>query len=443
MSWEWRTDRGGKKYRSFSYYDPTTKGRYRLPKKEVPDAILFDPSPEADKQADDFDRLRMAENEAAKLRIQKRLEWQNKFYDFDSLLKNVYLDAIKERVPNNWENNVYYVEQFVLPFFLTEKQSNNMNNWPLYFGEFRKWLAKLTVSKGGNRTYALATQNHVISALNAYMEIMYEKRLIAERADKCPKYAQEMLPVKGVEFVIEDQEQLDIEEAIRELNPVHADAYFVKRKTGMRLGELIGLSLADIHRGKPDHKIINDLLNAYGLKAYGYIYLLSQVADTTKYRGNNGELLRKPMKHRKTMSDKDARTIPLFEKATAEVIKARFDLAVQQYKKRVFGSELKNYQLFDGIEEQQFVRDLKKAYENVAQKKKKKYVYKSPHSCRHTFATWLAGNTLGTTGLCRLVLGHKNERVTEKYVHIFQSINRKAAQFDGSGLSFDITEDGD
>jgi len=39
------------------------------------------------------------------------------------------------------------------------------------------------------------------------------------------------------------------------------------------------------------------------------------------------------------------------------------------------------------------------------------------------FATELAVKALGDTTLCRMVLGHKDEDTTARYVHLFEQIN--------------------
>lgn len=45
---------------------------------------------------------------------------------------------------------------------------------------------------------------------------------------------------------------------------------------------------------------------------------------------------------------------------------------------------------------------------------------------RHSFATNFAGLTNADTGLCRLVLGHRDEETTLGYVHLFEQLNRQA-----------------
>jgi hypothetical protein len=164
MRWEWRKDRLGKQYRSFLYYDAKLKKNVRLRKTEIPSDIV------TDEQANAFCSLKSAEHETARLRIQRKLEWRTKFYDFNELM-GIFTVEIKKMAPNSWENNIYFLEQYALPFFLQNKQCNNLNNWHIYYDEFRDWLETARTVKG-DRPLAYSTKNHVISALNTFMVIM-------------------------------------------------------------------------------------------------------------------------------------------------------------------------------------------------------------------------------------------------------------------------------
>lgn len=72
------------------------------------------------------------------------------------------------------------------------------------------------------------------------------------------------------------------------------------------------------------------------------------------------------------------------------------------------------------MDKNRFSRLLREAYQGT------RFTHKSPHCARHTFATNFAGMTNADTGLCRLVLGHRDEDTTLGYVHLFEQINRQA-----------------
>ncbi|MBN8542089.1 MAG: tyrosine-type recombinase/integrase [Deltaproteobacteria bacterium] len=65
---------------------------------------------------------------------------------------------------------------------------------------------------------------------------------------------------------------------------------------------------------------------------------------------------------------------------------------------------------------------MKRTYESLGPG----YRSKSAHCLRHTFATDLASRALGDTTLCKMVLGHKDEETTARYVHLFEQINQKS-----------------
>lgn len=57
---------------------------------------------------------------------------------------------------------------------------------------------------------------------------------------------------------------------------------------------------------------------------------------------------------------------------------------------------------------------MKRTYESLGPG----YRSKSAHCLRHTFATDLASRALGDTTLCKMVLGHKDEETTARYVRL-------------------------
>lgn len=424
-----RWDTSGREYRSFWVYDPSIKRNRRLPKAEVPFDVAFEQGPDGDKKALDFLKIKQSEWDSARLRIQKRLEWQTKFYDFEELLELFKKDMPKYS-PRNWENNVYYIKHFVLPFFLTEKQTNNMNNWPLYYEEFKDWLAKLSPNKKGyGVTYALSTQNHVISALNSWMMTM-KKRGKIETLEKCDKYPSHMLAVRGIEDVFTKEELSDVEEALKGIDPESYEFSVVLRDGGFRVSEAFGLSAADVCEGLPDEDTSDSgqivrWIKTFGLETHGYIQLNSQVDDNMKIRSKDGKVSRVPLKHRKTMSPEDGRMIPIFSREFYDIVDRRIKRIEKEWEHGKYGGNAADYLLFDGLDYQKFTRSLALAYDLIEQRKKKKYKRKSPHCYRHTCSTWLAGKTLGTNQVCKLVLGHKDENTTERYVHFWKAIMRE------------------
>lgn len=415
MRWEKRKDRCGKSYYSFLQWNPVARKNVRLKRSEVPANIV------TDSQADEFCRLREAEHEAAKFRIERKLAWKKKFYDFEKLLEIFEIEA-KIRAPNSWTSPSYYLRQYVFDFFLNHKQCNNLNNWPLFFDDFRDWLMTANTgkrTKAGGLAYN--TRNNIIGSLNLFLEVMARKGK-CERAPKCRKFPQHLANHRTAEDVISDDEAKIIQQRLKDLDPtgLAADFFTVLLHSGLRLGEGLGLSLADFSPGEPEIVLVKGAIQRHGLSCFGYISLESQLSDTTRPRNGDRTVGRKPLKGRKLIDAKGGRTIPIFDKQAFNALARRFNEQVNLLEQRRFGSSKNDYLLFDGIEKNLFSRLLREAYEGTS------FKHKSPHCARHTFATNLAGITQADTGFCRLVLGHRDEETTLGYVHLFEQINRQA-----------------
>lgn len=412
MYWQKRKERGGKVYFSFAFHDPVLGRNVRLRRTEVPFGI------ETEEQADQFCRLKEAEHEAARLRIQRKLEWRNKFYDFSKLLEQFTVE-IKKMAPNSWENSLYYLEHYAFPFFLGEKQCNNLNNWSAFYEEFIEWLLNCKTSKG-DRPIAYSTRNHVISSLNSFMVVMKRKGQVAA-IEKCQKFPTHLLKTRTAEDVLSGHEAEAVHEKLTEISKDSADFFWVLLHSGMRLSEGRGLSFDDIYEGEVTHEVLKKLLKQRELNSFGYISLWSQLAEGNEPRDGH-KVLRKPLKGRRKIDPSSGRTIPILDKRAFNILVSRFNECSKQHSKKVFGDDPRDYLLFDGLTKGAFASHLKRAYEALGDK----YRPKSAHCLRHTFATELAGMALGDTTLCKNVLGHKDEETTQRYVHLFEQINQKA-----------------
>ncbi len=191
MRWEKRVTKNGKVSYSFIGYDPRIGTAVRLKKSEVPLDI------NTDERAAEFSRLKSLEMSAVRRRIRERLEAQRKFRNFDNLI-DVYTKEAKQSAPQSWKNNLYYLQLYVLPFFLKEKQCSNIFDWPLFFEEFKEWLKSVKPLKGQKNQLAFSTMNHCVSALNAFMTALKKHRLITN-LEKCNKFPEYLLNKRGVD----------------------------------------------------------------------------------------------------------------------------------------------------------------------------------------------------------------------------------------------------
>jgi integrase len=298
-----------------------------------------------------------------------------------------------------------------------------MNNWSLYFEDFRDWLilTKTIKTTKNNNTLAYSSKNNIIGAINLFLEVMYKKGK-CQQSPKCAKFPKHMLTFRDAGHVIDVTESNLIKEVLNQLDPseLAADFFLVLLNTGLRLSEGLSLSLNDFYPGIPDNKIMKGALDRHGLYPLGYISLESQLSDATAARNINGNVVRKPLKGRKRIDARSSRIIPILNKRAYNTLARRFNDQCELLASSIYGNNRNDYLLFNGLDKNRFSRLLRGAYE------KTRYMPKSPHCCRHTFATNFAGFSNADTMLCRLVLGHKDEDTTLGYVHLFEQINRQS-----------------
>lgn len=396
---------------SFIYYDHKLKKNVRLPQEEVPKGI------DCDEKAAEFCRRKMSENDAAKVRIQRQQEWRSQFFDFKALLELYEADR-KRNCPNSWQGDVFYLSHYALPFFLQTKSCNNLSNWPLFYEEFRELLLVVEPfkRKTATKTLAYASKNLIIKSLNTFMSLMVRKNKVGS-VPKCKYFEREFLYSKGVESVIPDREAKIIYDKLKETDELSADAFHVCLNTGMRENELFGLPLSSIFSGEPTDDTLKKSLKMYGMACIGYIVLDSQ-PKLAKIRDLDGMVPRKPLKSKKKIEPKSNRVIPITDKLTFNILVKRWKEQQVLYAKKVYGKNQRDYLLFDGLTKNHYYSALIRAI------KKSKLPHHSPHDTRHTFATNFAKATFGNTSLCRIVLGQVKQEVTDRYIHLYDEIQR-------------------
>lgn len=278
-----------------------------------------------------------------------------------------------------------------------------------------------TGKKTKNDGLAYSSRNSVIGAVNLFLDVMARKGK-CERPPKCRKFPRHLMNRRTADDVISEEEAKIIHRRLSDLDEtgLAVDFFLALMHTGLRLGEGLGISLADFSPGIPDVALIKGAVQRHGLKCFGYISLESQLASAIHPRKIDVTVPRKPLKDRKRIDAKGSRTIPVLDKDAYNALAQRFNEQSDLLEDKKFGPSKSDYLLFDGLEKNRFSRLLREAYEG------KSFKHKSPHCARHTFATNLAGITHADTGFCRLVLGHKDEDTTLGYVHLFEQINRQA-----------------
>lgn len=407
MFWEWRGTK--KKRRVFMYYDTVRKVNVRLRVGEIPSTIL------SDSDANAFCRMKEGEIESTKFRIQRRLDWKSKYYDFDKLLA-MHTEIRKKESPNNWKNDLYYLEQYVFNFFLNQNNYSNVNDWYIHFEAFKDWL-EIQISAKGNEKLAYSTKNQCIKALNAFLKVMKRKNMM-ERLDQCAQFARHLENQKDAESVISYSEKVLIFENLLEQSKVAAYFFKVLAETGLRINEGLGLSLDNLFKGRANNKSLNAQLDKEGIQYFGYLVLESQPKSGMVLRDSNGIVERKPLKGKKIISSQNSRTIPILNKDTFNILAELWIQQKENLDNKMYGSDPKNYLLFDGLNKNIFGNYMRSV---CGRHKIGPY---TPHCCRHTFATVFTGMVMGNIFLCSLVLGHADTSTTRKYIHLWEQIQK-------------------
>lgn len=401
----------------FWYYDSTTKKNKKLHRKEIPSHINSKES--AEQFCDDM----AAKFESATYRIAQKLKWREKHHKWDRLFK-AYIPACKRRAPNSWGNSLYYLEQYVMPFF-TERE-NNAHLWSDHYDAFKLWLLSPKVKakrrkKGDKVSYS--TANNCISSMNAFLTWMKQAKKMGD-FEKCPKFPTDMINVRGLEDVLTPDEVKVIGLRFQSVkDESESYEYFTTLlNTGLRMREGLGLSMFNFYPGEPENETFKKMLKKHNLSCFGYIFINSQAAKRSELRNKKTkEVYRKPLKGRRKIEDDKGRLIPILDKDTFNILGRRYNAALKLYEAKAFGKDEKNYLLFEKYNYNTFSNLMAKMYDNSDFRKK------TPHCLRHTFSTYFVGDkALGDFALCRLVLGHRSSDTTEMYVHIFEAISRAA-----------------
>ena len=403
------------------YYSFVTADRKRLSRKEIQNRFGKDITTE--KEADECLKLLEAEFEMKKLKIQQRLDWEKKYYNFTSLLEE-YIKQQKKSAPNSWQNNEFYCKYYVLPYFLMDQKLNNIELWSSKYDDFKEWLEKDAKTIKSNRKLAYSSKNHAIRALNTFMTHLYDKKIIST-LHKCSKFGEHLLNERTIDDIIEPEEMERICKRLKS-NGHHTEALYYRYLyfTGMRFNEGLAISLGDLYQGELEADLMRTKMDAYKMKYFGYIVSDGQFGGMD----GSGNVTRLPFKGKKAISEKHNRIIPIVDKVLWNEL---VDVAEKIHESKPKSKKTRNCLIFEGIDDATATRRLQEAFQQ------EKLKWRPWHCLRHSRATLLIGQT-GDVMLARLWLGHSSPRVIEKYNHIYQAIVRQAKAVSQTGKTFGL-----
>lgn len=405
---------GGFKY-SFVYYCPIKKTNLRLRDDEIIER--FGKLPKDDKEAEDAKRILSMSVEVRKLDYSRLQDWKNKFLDFSPLVDEFKTKWMPKRAPNSHKNTLFYLENYVLYWFLGLHKLNNPLLWPDSYIDFKEWLrdeATLTLNK--NQKISNAAKNNCIKALNNFIKFLKEKKVV-KNMEHITSIDKNRKLKRTIDDVVLPAEFEHIYGQLLIINEEVAHYYRVLYFTGLRSNEAFGLSLDDFLPGRPEG--ITDNFEDYGYTCFGYIVLESQPMEYPVRNENTKIVVRKPLKSKYDISPENSRTIPIIDKETFNVLASCFNREAAKFDNQKYGSNKKDYLFFNNITKQKVRVALAEAYKQLG------LVPKSPHCLRHSRATLLAGETKNFL-LIQQWLGHSRQETTAQYIHLAGMLNKKA-----------------
>jgi integrase len=319
-----------------------------------------------------------------------------------------------------------------MDFFLNDRNSNNVHNWPAFFDQLRIWLESVVPLKKRIIKLSPNTQNKIINIMNQF--IRFNARKSGTEIQTMESIPKESLPQVTADMLIREHEIPLIYQALLESRPTSAELFIVLVRSGLRISEGLGLSLKDIRLGKLNGQIsgkIHKRLENSGLGNYhGYIYLMSQVAidevrTPNPWTDNCGKIWqpdsvpRSPLKMRRRIDAKFARYVPIWDKQAWNIIVKAVRVQKELQMTKRFGEDESNYLLFDGLTASKFYLDLKQAQE------KTKLHHRSPHKLRHTHLSWLYGEISEDPFLAEKIGGHRDKAALETYSHIREQMGQE------------------
>lgn len=351
------------------------------------------------------------------------LKEKKKFFSVDKMVREYFEDVV-ENCPNSHECTILYFSRYVLPYFLFEAKELNVEKWHFYFRDFRLWLRHSARKRSDysqpdlvdetNDLLSFSTKNHCIRTLNGFMNSMVERNYLTPASVmRCKCFERKLVDAncRGSDDIIKDVEYKNLKNHLG----VSKEFFITLYNTGMRFNELYSLCIEDIffeeHIEDGIEGWMIDALEKEKHTIYGYLVIKSQVKSKYRVRDKNNHVERKPLKGRSTMDFKDGRVIPITDIETMNIIINRYNQCVDEYQKRIYGTDKKDYFLFP-----EGVNELRKDFRDVCGK--------GFHACRHSYITNLVGKTRNQI-LTRAITGHRSLEAFNRYVHIYEEFIKR------------------
>jgi integrase len=408
----WRVCPDSGRFTSFIYYDSKLKKNLRVTE-NIPEN-LFDL-----KKANEFKEKYLRSVKASVYKAKKNLEFIERFKKYKEVHEE-YLRWAKKQAPGAWRNYDAYLRNHVYRYFLEENNYTNPETWKHHYFEFKEWLETAKSIRGntksGDGTLTINTRNHVIESLNSFLSFLEDVKIEGPFV-RCSKF--DRPKPKGLEYVYREEELTQLFEFAEKHHSKKMSVLFkTLYQEFLRLNEGLGLHLDSVIMGEvpgPQLKRLCRELRDHNVEVYGFILLKDQ-PTLESMRDEKGRVLRRPLKHRKHISLKDGRYIPITDQTLAEELDELIHEQTNNYRKKRFGPNREDYLLFD--------IKYSEPYDVLVAAKKVILTLgdKTTHDLRHTGATHLARKLSGDKALIKQMLGHKRDEETEHYVHLAEEL---------------------
>ncbi|RYZ81564.1 MAG: hypothetical protein EOP04_23730, partial [Proteobacteria bacterium] len=351
-----RNNKDGTKTWRITYLDENGK-RCRMSSKLHPKFL-------SKEEAENWAKTQQAYEQSRRAKAIKKAEWRTKFYDFKEI-EGEFVEWHKTYAPNSYKSDHLYLT-YVFDFFLNVKQQGNVNMWNLFHEEFKAWLIKEAVgTKKTTQKITYSTANHCIKTLNNLQNYLTSHQKMDREANvTCKCFPQHLVNKRGYEDVITYEEYGRVLKEMRALDSLAADFFVVAFWTGMRVSEILGLSMSYLYGGKLEGPIADELAT-HKIPIHGYIVLESQIRDDYISRNEFQKIHRKPLKTRKKINAENARTIPITDKDCWNVLVGLYKSQQELYSKQTYGLSKDDYPLFDGLNMTRANTALRNAYERL------------------------------------------------------------------------------
>lgn len=345
--------------------------------------------------------------------ILKKIQSKTKYPAFEKLIEK-FMIAQKREAKNSWESSELYLTRFVLNFYLVQKGIYDVNEWYLYFEDFRDYLENRATVMGKKDLIAYSTKNNCIRTLNKFLSVMQRNHVLKSASPlKCRPFPKENLTTRGYEDIFKPDEYLNLKNKLDKSR----EFFIILFNTGMRFNELYSLSIDDVRDQEDIPEHLKERFDNYKVHIWGFISLESQidgkVRSAARFKAAKNKdyvYKRKPLKSCKKIDAKNRRIIPIFDKETWEIIVKNYNNVCETYKE---GTNPKDYFLLDvdpSVLRREFIKFTKKGF----------------HACRHTYITNLVGR-YRDMAITRLITGHKSDAF-EAYVHIYEQYAEQIAR---------------